>query len=107
MFNLEYLKLLLSISITLSTITCTIVQKTKILFKCSKYISLYSFFINIIFGILFCITFTTIRFPESIWVGLFSYVGADSIYKSLEGKLTSHSELINKKRKSTEIVDKN
>ena len=97
MFKLEYLKLLLSISITLSTITCTIVQKTKILFKNSKYISIYSFIINIVFGILFCMSFTTIKFPISLWVGLFSYVGSDSIYKSLEGKISSHKDLLKKK----------
>ena len=36
MFNLESLKLFLVISIAISSITCTIIQKTKALFKSSK-----------------------------------------------------------------------
>ena len=36
MFNYEYLQKLLIISIALSTITCAIIQKTKVIFKTSK-----------------------------------------------------------------------
>ena len=49
-----------------------------------------------LFGIVFCKTFTTISFPESLWIGLFSFLGADTIYKSLEGKLASYKNLIDK-----------
>ena len=98
MLKIEYLQELLVISIVLSTITCSFIQKTKILFKSSKYLNIYSFFINIIFSFLFCISFTNINIISSIWVGLFSYIGADSIYKTLEGKISSHRDLvINKK----------
>lgn len=113
MFYIDCFRLYLLTSATQSTITCTIIQKTKGLFKSSKYIQLYSFIINIIFSIIFCISFTTIKFPNSLWVGLFSYVGSDSIYKSLEGKIDSHTtirtkkELRNQNKKSTKIVDKN
>lgn len=93
MFNFDYLKELLLIAIALSTITCTFIQKTKFLFKTSKFIILYSFFVNILIGIIFSITFTSITFPQSIWIGLFAFLGADSIYKSLEGKLASYSEI--------------
>ena len=86
MFNINYLKLLLIISIAQSTFTCTLIQKTKILLKSSKYISLYSLIINMLFSIIFSITFTTIKFPNCLWIGLFSYLGADTLYKSLEGK---------------------
>ena len=47
-----------------------------------------------ILGVLFCITFTSIPFPESLWVGLFSFIGADTIYKTLEGKLKSYTSLV-------------
>ena len=47
-------------------------------------------------GVIFCYTFTNITLPTSLWVGFFSFIGADTIYKSLEGKLASHTELINK-----------
>lgn len=46
-----------------------------------------------ILGIIFTITFTDVEVKYSFWVGLFSYLGADTIYKSLEGKLTSFRDL--------------
>ena len=97
MLQIDYLRQLLIISIALSIITCAIIQKTKGLFKSSKYITLYSFIINMIVGVVFSITFTNIGFPNSLWIGLFSFLGADSIYKSLEGKISSYSDIINKK----------
>lgn len=97
MFNFEYLKQLLIISIALSTITCTLIQKTKGFLKSSKFIAIYSFIINIIIGILFCFTFTSITLPTSLWIGFFSFLEADSIYKSLEGKISSYQEIINQK----------
>lgn len=97
MLKLQYLQELLVIAIALSTITCAFIQKTKVCFKCSKYLSLYSFIVNMLVGIIFCITFTDIDFPNSLWIGFFSFLGADTIYKSLEGKLSSHTDIINKK----------
>ena len=96
MLNLKYLQQLLVIAIALSAITCAVVQKTKSCFNTSKYLCLYSFLINILVGIVFCYTFTNITLPTSLWIGFFSFIGADTIYKSLEGKLASHTELINK-----------
>ena len=98
MFNYEFLQKLLIISMALSTITCAIIQKTKIIFKTSKYIECYSFIINMLISIIFCISFTDISFPTSLWIGLFAFLGADSIYKSLEGKIMSHKDIINKKQ---------
>lgn len=98
MLKLDYLREMLIISITLSVITCAFIQKTKKQFKSSKCLPIYSFFINIIIGIAFCLTFTEISFPTSIWVGLFSFIGADSIYKSLEGKLSSYTDIINRNK---------
>ncbi len=96
MLNIELLQKLLIISIIMSTITCAFVQKSKKYFPCSSCLAIYSLIINIIIGILFCITFTNIEFPESLWVGLFSFLGADTIYKSLEGNLSSYSQIISK-----------
>lgn len=97
MLNLEYLQKMLIIAIALSAITCTFIQKTKKFIPKSKYITIYSLTINLLIGVIFCITFTDITFPKSLWVGLFSYLGADTIYKSLEGKLTPYRELVTKK----------
>lgn len=96
MLDLDFLKNLLIISIALSVITCAFIQKTKKHFNSSKYISIYSFVVNMAIGIIFCITFTEITFPTSLWVGLFSFIGADSLYKTLEGKLAPYTEIINR-----------
>lgn len=93
MLKLKYLQELLMISIALSIITCAIIQKTKGKFKNNKYILLYSFIINIISGIFFCHTFTSVSFPTSLWIGLFSFLGADTIYKSLKGHLSTYEDL--------------
>ena len=97
MFHIEYLQELLVIGRALSAITCAIIQKTKSLFKSSKFITLYSFIINMVVGIVFSITFTDVTLPTSLWIGLFSFLGADSIYKSLEGKISSYSDILNRK----------
>lgn len=103
--NTNNLQNLLETSILLSAITCTWIQKTKSLFKSSKYLVIYSFIVNMILGILFCNSYTDISFPTSLWAGIFSFIGADSIYKTLEGKLLSHTE-IRAKKISTKNVDK-
>ena len=109
MFDLDSLKLFLVISIALSSITCAVIQKTKILFKNSKYIVYYSLIINLLTSILFCKTFTSISFPKSLWIGLFSFIGADSIYKSLEGKISSYNDILTRKKienKEKNIINK-
>ena len=93
MIKINFLKEILIISTFISTITCATIQKTKVLFKNSKYIQVFSIILNIITGILFCNTFTEVTFPNSLWVGFLSFIGADSIYKKFEGKLSSHSDL--------------
>ena len=96
MLNLDFLKTLLVTSITLSIITCAFIQKTKGYFNCSKCLPIYSLIVNMAVGVVFCITFTEITFPTSLWVGLFSFLGADSLYKTLEGKLVTYTDIVNK-----------
>lgn len=92
----ELLKQLLVIAIAVSVITCAFIQKTKGMFKSSKVISIYSFIVNMVFGVVYCLSFTEIPILISLWVGVFSFVGADTLYKSLEGKLKSYSDIIQK-----------
>lgn len=94
MLKLEYLKQVLVVAIALSTITCIFIQKTKKHFKKSKFITLYSLIVNMLIGYFFCMTFTDICFPISLWVGLFSFLGADTIFKALEGKLASYTDIV-------------
>lgn len=100
MLKIEFLEELLVIAMALSVITCAIIQKTKYHFSTSKYLPLYSLIINLTLGVVFCITFTNISFPTSLWTGLFSFLGADTIYKSLEGKLMSHGDIISRNKVS-------
>ena len=97
MLDFDFLKTALIISIALSSITCTFIQKTKSILKSKEYISIYSLIVNIVISIFFCKTFTDIDLPNSLWIGVFSFLGADSIYKTLEGKLASYTDIINKK----------
>lgn len=97
MLDIELLQELLIIAIALSVVTCSFIQKTKGIFKKSKWINPYSLVVNVAFGVAFCLSFTELDIINGLWVGLFSYIGADTLYKSLEGKLKPYSELIGKK----------
>ena len=97
MFDIDNLRLMVIISLAISSITCAFIQKTKNIFKSSKYIVFYSFIVNMVISILFCITFTKVDIVGSLWIGLFSFIGADSLYKSLEGRISSYNDLISTK----------
>lgn len=101
--NIDLLKELLINAIVLSVVTMAFIQKTKGIFKTSKFIELYSAIVNVIFAIVFCISFTKISIINSLWVGLFSFLGADTLYKALEGKLESFSDILDKKEEIIEI----
>lgn len=96
------LQKLLVIAIACSTVTVAFIQKTKKFFKKSTFITTYSFFVNMIFGFIFSRTFTDLDYFKSLWVGLFSFIGADTIYKNLEGKLSSYTVLRGEKNQKTE-----
>lgn len=91
--NINMLKQVLLIAIVVSTIACSLIQKTKTGLKSNKFLVLYSLTVNILLSILFCKSFTNLNLLYSIWVGLFSFIGADTIFKALEGKLNSYSNL--------------
>ncbi len=102
MLDYTLLKNLLIIAIACSTITMLFIQKTKRFIPTSKIIPLYSLFINIVGGYFFCKIFTSdVDLIESLWVGLFSFLGADTIYTTLEGKLAPYSEIINSNSSNT------
>ena len=96
MFMLDWylLQVILVIAIACSTITVAFIQKTKKFCRNSRCITLYSFIVNMLFGYFFSMTFASIDYVKSLWVGLFSFIGADTIYRNLEGKLSSYSDLV-------------
>jgi len=105
MINWDLIKELFIVASANSAICLAFIQKIKKHLSCSKCIPYYSFAINIILSVLFCISFTSIHFPMSLWTGLFSYIGADTLYKSLEGKLATYSSLTNKKDDTSDLEE--
>lgn len=87
------LKKILFVSIVISAISCSFIQKTKMGFHSSKFLVIYSFVINMVISVGFCLTFTDFSIAYSLWVGLFSFMGADTIFKMLEGKLESFHDM--------------
>ena len=94
MLDWYLLQVILVIAIACSTITVAFVQKTKKFCRNSRCITWYSFIVNMLFGYFFSMTFASIDYVKSLWVGLFSFIGADKIYRNLEGKLSSYSDLV-------------
>lgn len=97
MLDWKLLQNLLIISIACSSITVIFIQKTKAFCKSSKCIFRYSVCVNLVLGFLFSQSFSNINYVNSVWVGIFSFLGADTIYKNLEGKLATYTELTFKK----------
>lgn len=93
MLDWNHLQNILIIAIACSTITVAFIQKTKKFCRSSRCITWYSFLTNMVLGILFSLSFTNIDKIKSLWVGLFSFIGADTIYRNLEGKLSTYAQL--------------
>lgn len=104
MLNIDLLQQLLIDAVALGVVTCAFIQKTKSIFKSSKWIGLYGFLVNMVFGFVFCVSFTNVTILNSLWVGIFSFIGADTLYKTLEGKLKPYSEIITKQKEETKVI---
>ena len=77
---------LLTISITFSVILMAVIQKLKS-FNCINkpcQIMILNIVLSFIIGIPFGITFYNINWIQGMWVALFSFVGASSIYEALK-----------------------
>ncbi len=86
--NIELLKELLLIAIASGVIMTLFVQKIKETFKINGgTVIIVSFILNLIIGTLFALNFSEANLINAIWVGFFSFVGADTIYKTLEDKV--------------------
>ncbi len=87
--NIELIKSLLIIAMGASILSTAFVQKFKSIpmIKCSSCLVYISFVISMVFGIAFTLSFTPFDIINSLWVGLFSFIGADSLYKAFENKI--------------------
>lgn len=108
--KLDLIKNVLVVAVASSIITTTLVQKIKegLSFKNSKKIIIVSFVISMIIGTLFSITFSELGFVNALWVGLVSFIGADTIYKTFEDKIfTKFSDIDNSKNITIDRSDDN
>ena len=77
---------ILLISIAFSIIQMTFIQKCK-KFKCVKkecHILLLNIITSFLIGVPFAIWFYNLSIGDSIWVAIFSFIGAPSIYQTLK-----------------------
>lgn len=87
--NIQLLQELLVIAICSGAIMTLFIQKIKegFKFKDSKTIICLSFILNLVIGTLFALNFSDVTWVNALWCGLFSFIGADLVYKTLEEKV--------------------
>lgn len=87
--NTELLQELLLIAIGSGIVMTALIQKIKEGFKIksSFKINVVAIVVNLILGTSFALSFSNASMLDALWVGLFSYIGADIIYKAFEDKL--------------------
>lgn len=87
LFSTLFLDLLI-ISVTFSFVLMTLIQKFKTLSFINKswHIWILNLLFSFILGIPFAITFYNVTLTNSIWVGIFSFIGAPTIYEALKNQ---------------------
>ena len=85
--NVDLIKKILLISTASSIISTAIIQKIKEQLISKKILFFVSFFVSMFFGFFFSISFSKLSILDSLWVGVITWVGADTIYKSFEDKI--------------------
>ncbi len=100
--NLELLLNLLFISVIVSTIIMALIQKIKTIsfIKTDNQILLMNFFLSFLVGIPFCLTFYNLSLMHTLWVSIFAFIGAPSIYALLKKQ-----NLINYTPKSLDDIE--
>lgn len=79
---------LLVISVTLSMITMVLIQKfkcLKIINKCWK-VFILNTILSITLGVPFTVYFYNLTFNDGIWVSIFTFIGAPTIYQTLKNQ---------------------
>ena len=87
MLDFDLIKNVLVVAIAGSIITTAIVQKIKEMVSNKKVLSVLSLLISLAIGTLFSICFSNLSIIDGIWVGVITWVGADTIYKIFEDKI--------------------
>lgn len=91
----------LSASIVFSTILMSLIQKLKKLeiLKIKKHIWMINIFLSFALGVPFGIIFYQLSLRESIWIGIFSFNGAASIYEIMKNYNPTSLSDMNQKEK--------
>ena len=102
----ELLKDLLIIAMCSSIIVTNLVQKIKesCLNDASSCICI-SFVLSIITGTVFALSFSEVNIEYALWIGLFTFIGADTLYKTLEERVFTSFKSISNKEKETQSID--
>ena len=104
--DIELIKQILVIAMASSIISTAIIQKIKEQLKHKKWLFLASFLVSNVIGTFFSLNFSELSLINSIWVGIVTWVGADSIYKAFEDKIfKSYSDIDNSKTITIERDD--
>ncbi|MDD6879475.1 MAG: hypothetical protein PUD59_04540 [bacterium] len=87
--NFSLIKDVLVMGFINSLIITNLVQKIKenLNIKCSSHCVIVSLIVSFLIGTLFSLTFSNLNFICCIWSSLFSFIGADILYKILENKI--------------------
>ena len=101
MIELETLKNTLIVAMSAGIIVTTFIQKIKTIFPNKKYILPICIIASLAIGILFSLTYSDLNIIDSLWVGLITFIGADTIYKLFEEKIFARYSDI---KQYTEIV---
>lgn len=93
-FNIRFLIEILIVAIFAEVISLQTVQMVKALIP-KQFIKIFALVFNIVLGVLMVWQFTNQVWFIGLWVGFFSWIGAELLYKSLEKgiRLAGHTEL--------------
>lgn len=101
----DHLLQILTISMVFSMVLMSLIQKLKacsVVKKC-WHIWLLNLACALVLGVPFGIAFYNLNWLDSIWVSIFSFIGAPSLYDSLKNfKPASLSEVKNSKTNTTQ-----
>ncbi len=96
MLNFDLIKNTLIVGMASGIVTTSLVQKIKRCLPSKKWLCPISFIISMIIGTLFSLSFSTASIIDSLWAGLFSFIGADMLYQMFEDKIFKSFSSLNK-----------
>lgn len=94
--DFDLIKFICIVAIGSSVVSTPTIQKIKGMLKTKKFLNLIAFLVSMILGELFTISFTSLGWLFGLWVGFFTWLGAEGIYQAFENKLFTPFSDMNK-----------